>query len=304
MIALVVIMHALLAAIFPIGRAAVQISQPVFFTGIRMMIGGVVLLGYHYLSYGRFSSMSFQLFRLLCIFMITGIYLTNVPEFWALQWIPAAKASFIYSLSPFVAALFSYFLFNEKMTWKKVIGMLIGLSGFSIMIYNTAPGELEYYKVSFFNAGEMALIMAAISSAYGWIVMRQIIRKNLCTGAEAIGYTMFSGGVLAILQSLVTETWNPLPTTDIRAFLMYVTMAALFSSILGYVLYPILLKYYSATFLSFAGFVEPLCAALFAWIFLGEIVTWKFYFSSVLVVLGLYIFYQEELKQGYIIKYK
>src|SRR5579872_4435435 len=141
MIALVFFMHALLAAIFPIGRAAVLISQPVFFTGIRMMVAGVVLMGYHLFVYRKFSGNFPRLIKPLLVFTITGIYLTNVPEFWALQTVPAAKASFIYSLSPFVAALFSYFWFDEKMTFKKVIGMIIGLSGFSVMIYYNRPAE-------------------------------------------------------------------------------------------------------------------------------------------------------------------
>ncbi len=304
MIAMVFLMHAFLSAIFPIGRAAVKISQPVFFTGVRMFLAGIILLMYQWYQHGRFSGNFKRLLYPLAVFTLTGIYLTNVPEFWALQWVPAAKASFIYSLSPFAAALFSYFFFHEKMTWKKVIGMAIGLFGFSIMIYFNQPGEIMHYSIGFLNSGEIGLIVAAIATAYGWIVMRKMMKSHLCTPAEAIGFSMLVGGILALMQSSITEQWEPIPVSNLSYFLLYVSLAVIFSSVLGYILYPILLREYTVTFLSFAGFVEPLCAALMAWLFLGEVVTWRFFMASFLVFWGLYIFYQEELKLGYIVKKK
>ncbi|MCV5950917.1 DMT family transporter, partial [Escherichia coli] len=66
-----------------------------------------------------------------------------------------------------------------------------------------------------------------------------------------------------------------------------------------YNLYGTLLKRYSATFMSFAGFTTPLFTALFGWLVLGEIVTWPFYVSFCIVLLGLVLFDQEELKQSY-----
>ena len=74
------------------------------------------------------------------------------------------------------------------------------------------------------------------------------------------------------------------------------------SSVLGYLLYTMMLKKYTATFLSFAGFIQPLCAAILGWFFLGEYVTYTFFLSAILVFSGLYLFYQEELKQGYVLK--
>jgi drug/metabolite transporter (DMT)-like permease len=62
-----------------------------------------------------------------------------------------------------------------------------------------------------------------------------------------------------------------------------------------------LFRHYTVTFLSFAGFTTPLFAALFGKIFLGESVGLHFFFSLAVVSLGLWLFYGEEIKQGYII---
>ncbi len=305
MIIIVLLMHALLAVIFPIGRAVAQIAAPVFFTGVRMMGGGLILLGYHFARYGALSPRIMQVLSAILAFTITGIYLTNVPEFWALQYIPAAKAAFVYSLSPFAAAILSYFFFQEKMTLKKLLGMLIGLVGFMIMIIHDAPGESSSdFSIGFFSAAEGALIVAAISSAAGWIIMRRKIRKKRCSTIEALSISMILGGVLCFIQSALVESWDPLPITDypnnLALFIGYALLAIICSNLLGYTLYTVMLKKYTTTFLSFAGFVEPIFAAIYGWFFLGEIVTGYFFLSSFLVFIGLYVFYMEELRQGYV----
>ena len=55
------------------------------------------------------------------------------------------------------------------------------------------------------------------------------------------------------------------------------------------------------TILSFFGFFIPLFAAFFGWLWLGEEVSCAFYTTVGLVTIGLYLFYQEELKQGYVV---
>ena len=305
MIAIVLMMHALLAVIFPIGRAATRICAPIFFTAVRMTLGGIILLGYYCFRYKKLSPKLIKVMGAIIGFTITGIYLTNVPEFWALQYVPAAKASFIYSFSPFAAALLSYFFFQERMTVKKLIGMGIGFIGFILMIIHHAPGEVDGFSIGFFSAAEGALIIAAVASPAGWIILRRKIRQNLCTTLEAVSISMILGGLLAFVHSLLTETWNPVPIVDyshnIVPFIGYILLAVITSNLLGYTLYTKLLKKYTATFLSFAGFVEPLCAAFYAWIFLGETVTGYFFLSGAFVFIGLYIFYMEELRQGYVV---
>ena len=68
------------------------------------------------------------------------------------------------------------------------------------------------------------------------------------------------------------------------------------SNFICYNLYGFLLKRFSATFLSFAGFITPLFSAFFGWFYLGELVPATFYASATVVFAGLFIFYQEELQ--------
>ncbi|MDP3889271.1 MAG: DMT family transporter [bacterium] len=302
---LIVIVHALFSAIFPIGRVATHYSQPIFFTAVRMLIAGIILLGIQYAQSGKLGSdkpVSFNDLKLFGLTALFGVFLTNVLEFWALQFVPATKAAFIYSLSPFFSAIASYFFFSEKFNLKKLIGMAIGLYGFLVMVMHDSPAEISHGGIGFFSLGELALIGSAIVTVFGWMAFRVLIRKGQYQSLEINGITMIWGGVLALIMSFITETWNPIPVNNIMLFSWYLALAILLSNILAYTLYGVLLKRYTVTFLAFTVFIEPLITALYAWVFLGEVVTWRFFPATLLVFCGLYLFYMEELKQGYVIK--
>jgi drug/metabolite transporter (DMT)-like permease len=64
----------------------------------------------------------------------------------------------------------------------------------------------------------------------------------------------------------------------------------------AYNLYSKLLKRYSATFVAFASFLEPAFGLLYAAIFLGQPISTLSFVSLMALGLGLYLFYQEELR--------
>ena len=114
-----ILVFAFFATVFPIGKASMAYAQPIFLTGGRMMLAGILLLAYHWWRGNRVTVNPVLIGQLLVI-TICNVYLTNVCEFWGLQYLSAAKTSFIYNLSPFVSALLSYFLFHEIMTIRGV----------------------------------------------------------------------------------------------------------------------------------------------------------------------------------------
>ncbi len=298
----VILLYFLLASVFPLGRVAVTTAPPIFLTCVRMALSGIVLLLYFYIRYPRkfkeFISLKYLHFWL--ILAIFNIYLTNVLEFWGLQSLPAAKACFIYNLSPFFVALFSYFMFGERMTARKWGGMAIGFVGFIPILLHSTKSEEIFGGISIFSWAELALLGAAIATAFGWIVMRHIIQKVSYPPVLSNGISMLIGAAMMVPTFLLLETGAQPLVSDTPKFVTYVLILSLISNILGYNLYAFLLKKYTATFLSFAGFISPLFAAIMGWLFLGETVSWHFFVSAVAVFCGLFIFYQEELRLGYI----
>jgi drug/metabolite transporter (DMT)-like permease len=233
---------------------------------------------------------------------VFNIYLTNVPEFWGLQFLSAAKASFIYNFSPFFAALLSYFVFGEVMTRNKWLGLVIGLLGFLPILIHEPLNMQSWGGFAFLSWPEIALLTAAISTVIGWISMRYLIKANIYSSITANGISMLLSSILIFPTSLLVEQWDPYPVMNWSKFIFYLLILTLISNIIAYNTYGILLRRYTATFLLFAGFTGPLFAALFSWLFLRETVSWCFFLSVIIVFTGLFIFYREELQHGPILR--
>jgi drug/metabolite transporter (DMT)-like permease len=144
------------------------------------------------------------------------------------------------------------------------------------------------------------LLLSVISSSYGWVVIRDLVKNRNFSPLEINGITMFMGGIASLVLSYATESWTPTPVTSWPTFLLatigiIIVCNFCFSNLYGY-----LLKCYTATLLSFAGFLCPLFATGFGRFFLEEPVSKGFIYSFFAVTMGLYIFYKEELRQGYV----
>lgn len=295
----VFLLYALFASVFTIAKTGLMVAQPLFLVGTRMLLAGIILLGYQFFVKKQTFSFKSSTWRRLIFLAFFNIYLTNVFEFWGLRYLTSFKTCFIYSLSPFVSALFSFFLLSEKLNGKKWMGLLIGFLGFAPILLSQTSAEVQTGHFFIFSWAELAVMMAAICSVYGWILLKQLVNEDQLSPVTANGMSMLVGGGLALAHSLATEDWQPFPVTNYPIFLECTVLLILISNLICYNLYGSLLKRYSATFMSIAGFTTPLFTALFGWLILGEIVSWPFYLSFILVLFGLLLFDQDEIKQSY-----
>ncbi len=314
---LVVLLYILFASSFTLGKAALDYIQPILFVGIRMTLGGLLLLGYQYFfNYTKWRYHKKDRGLLLQI-IIFHIYVAYVLEFWALQWMTSAKVCLLYNLSPFITAILSYFLIAHRLTIKQFIGLLIGFVGFLPILMATAPLEGVTRNFAFVSVPEVMLVLSVVASAYGWMVMRKLTVERRYSAVMINGIGMLGGGILAFITSLIVEglpTIKPIiidtSALGLRVELasllgpfgaslvmlsMYTVLLVLIANIIAYNLYGVLLKRYTPTFLSFAGFMTPLFAALFGWALLNESITWYFFATIGMVFFGLYVFYQDEL---------
>lgn len=297
---LVILVYVLFASVFTTAKTALEYSQPLFLVGSRMLIAGIILLGYQFI----FQRKNFKLDRRdlprLGLLGLFAIYLTNAFEFWGLQHLTSFKTCFIYSLSPFISALISYVVLKEMMTPKKWIGFFVGFLGFIPVLMTLTNSESDAGQLWLFSWAELSVVLATVCSVYGWILLKQIISENHYSPVMANGLGMTIGGGLALFHSALVENWNPIPVTEYLPFIYCTFILIAVSNIIAYNLYGYLLSRFSATFVSFAGFTTPLFTALFGWIFLGEVVTWSFFLSFGIVFLGLLLFYQEELSKEFL----
>lgn len=303
---LVIILYLLFASTFTLGKAALTYVSPFLFIGIRMTIGGALLLAYLFFSQKRvtFERRDRGLFLQMIFF---HIFLSYTLEFWGLEQVNSAKVCLLYNLSPFITALFSYFLFAERLTMRQVCGLIIGFTGFLPILVAQTPSEEMFWNIAFFSAYEIAIICSVISSAYGWVTMKSLVHRGY-SFVFVNGIGMLGGGILSLALSLIKEGWPVMkqqPEIAVKGFdflygpfvmLSFYTIALIIvANIICYNLYGYLLSRYSPTLLSFAGFMTPLFGLFLGWFFLGEVITWHYFATVGFVFFGLYLFYKDQL---------
>lgn len=295
-ILLVVLLFALFASIFSLQKIGLMYSEPFFLIGFRMFFAGLLMLCFmFFFKYDSFyiKKNHYALFINLAIF---NIYLTNSFEIYGLKSMASSKACLIYSLSPFMTALVSFFILREKLTVKKFFGMIIGFLGLIPMIYIKSIDELKIENFLIFSFSEVLLLFAVFFSVLGWVILKKILLLGY-SFILANGISMFFGGIFILLNSFIFgENWGPVPIFNISNFLFYTIVTCIISNIVCYNLFGYLLKYFSTTFMTFFGLITPFFAAFFGWIFLDEIITWHFFISILIFSIGLKIFFSDEKK--------
>jgi drug/metabolite transporter (DMT)-like permease len=296
---LILLMYALFASIFIIGKQGIENCEPCFFIGFRMCIAGVILTAMHLCKNSK-SLQAISLDRCKCLLYIAffSIYLANVLEFWALQKLPPSTVCFYYSLSPFFAAAIAWINFREKISAKQFLGLIIGIASF---FFIPAIFKKSSIDIGFLNLGlpEIAMLFAVISSVLGWSYLKKAIQKQGISIFMANGISMFLGGILCLAHSAVTEQWHPIPVKNISTFLYHEFLMTLISNGICYSLYGYLLTRYSNTWLSFCGLITPIFSMTFGYIFINEQITYPFLISMPCVFSGLFLFYQDELKKEF-----
>jgi drug/metabolite transporter (DMT)-like permease len=315
MVWLVLLLYLLMASTFTVAKTAVLYMQPLYFIGFRMAIAGAILLAYIFLFRREkiaWNRADLPLFVQIAVF---HIYCAYVFEFWGLQYISSAKACLLYNLSPFFTALFSYLIFKHTLSSSQWLGLIVGFCAI-IPLFAAHSLQESFANITAFSVGEIALLISVASAAYGWIVMKKLVVDKGYSTAWINGVGMFVGGIAALLHAVQFHGLDPLmpqhSTIDwwgsllmnhfdyYQSALIMSVICMLFliivANIIGYNLYGYLLKIYSPTFLSFAGSMTPIFAAIFGWFLLNEPLTAAFFVSLAMTILGLYLFYGDEIR--------
>ena len=298
----IILMYSLWSSVFSLGKITLQYSSPMFLTGFRMFIAGILILIYLFFTNRSSLRLSGKQFLSLFLVSVFSIYLTNVLEFWGLQYLSASKTCFIYGLSPFFAVFFSYLHFKEKMNIYKWIGLSIGFIGCVPVFLKQTGKEDLFGAFSFISWPALAIIGSALFSVYGWVLFRLIVKDNDVSPIMVNGVTMLMGGCIAFFHSFLVEVWDPLPVSNdnLMQFLENALIIMVISNLICYNLYGLMLKRFTATFLSFFGLLSPVFASFSSWILLNEAFSLPIFLSSGVVAVGLWVIYYVELRQGYI----
>ena len=298
----IILLYALYGIVFVFSKEALLFSKPIFATGFRMVFAGICSYILYRLWAKPVKWNSVSWYHLWYIFLLGffNVYLTNANEAWSLQYLSAGKVAFIYNLSPFFSLFFAHFMFKEKFTWKKIVGMIIACAAITpLLVDNTALDVVDStYKIGFLSVAEIVMIIAAAATAYGWIIMKYLMELRSDFSSYFLNsMSLMIGGILCFTQSYFLEIQpHVLPGYEGK-FLFYISIMMLIQNLVAYNYNSYLLTLHSATLVILFSFVMPIITAILEFFMFGEPLTMEFFACSMGVAVGLVIFYFEELKE-------
>ncbi len=211
--------------------------------------------------------------------------INNAVPFCLIAWgqthIASGVASILNATTPLFAVIVAHFFTgDEKMSWSRFFGVLIGLAGVAAMIGSEALGTP---RVNI--AAQLALLMAALCYAASGVFARQFWRMGVSPLATAASQMAASSIILTPIMLIVDRPLAlAVPSTATLASL--IGLASL-STALAYLLYFRILASAGATNVLLVTFLVPVSAILLGVVLLGEEIQSKHLAGMAMIALGL-----------------
>jgi drug/metabolite transporter (DMT)-like permease len=263
---------------FVAGKIGVTDCPPLILLTARFSLAGILILGISALRDEQWQ----MTWRDAAVFALLGVANNALYlglGYTGLKTVSAGLGGLIVSANPvFTAALAALFL-GESLTWRKVAGLLLGISGVGFIVWHRMSVGSDSLHGILFTLASLASIVA------GTILFKVLAPKgSLWIGN---GVQNLAGGLVLLPFALTfASVGDIVPSARLLGAFAFLVLGG---SILAYLLWFHLLKVCGATAASAYHFLMPPLGMLFAWMVLGEHVEIRDLLGIVPVALGIYL---------------
>ncbi|QNT78630.1 DMT family transporter [Entomobacter blattae] len=243
-------------------KVGVSAAPPLFFSGSRFFGAGLIILTFLACKEGRNTiKIPSEDIKALCLMSLLMIAVCFSLIFWGEQYVSAGvTAIIVQGCIPIFLPFFSTLMAGEKLSPSRIISIILGLIGIGLLFVEGIQTVFSENLLSV--AGIVAIILGTLSYCYGSVLGRPLLTKNL--PIVIAGWQNILGGIFILGASLIFE----LPTIQAEKFLSLlkpdIFLAWLWlvfvGSIIGFVLYIILLKSWGPIKVSPYAFLTPIIA--------------------------------------------
>ncbi|QHS23159.1 DMT family transporter [Virgibacillus sp. MSP4-1] len=240
--------------------AADDIIAKIVFAGMRFLLAGLIVLLFLVVMNPSSILVSRKQFTVL---IILGIVQTALQYFFfynGLAKVSGMQGAILSSSGTFFTVLLAHFYYkNDRLSWKKVVGLVAGFSG--IVIANWG----QEFQLSFQWDGEGFMILSGVTSA-----IATIMAKELATGIHPFAVTGWQLSLGSILMLLVGVPQLADGAIVFTTFGWGLLIYSAFLSAIAFALWYSLLKYNNAGIISMYKFIVPVAGTLLSSIFIPE----------------------------------
>lgn len=268
---------------FFIGVAVTELP-PLTIVTLRVSLAAITLWAIALFA-GYELPRSFALWR---AFFVMGLISNAVPFsliVWGQTHIGAGLASIINATTPlFTVLIAGVFLADEHMTAQKIIGVIAGLIGVTVLI---GPSALLDIGVNMDKStlAQLAIIGAALCYGCATVFGRRFKTMGVSPFNSAAGQVTASAVILMPMVMLIERPYElMMPSTSVW---LSIICLALFSTALAYILFFRILESAGATNVVLVTFLAPVTATFLGWLVLDEQLHNRYFVGMAIIGLGL-----------------
>ena len=218
---------------------------------------------------------------------IFGVVLNQLTFFKGLSFTSPISASVIMLTAPILVLILSTILLKERIELKKIIGIIIGLIGTSILIlYGKSVGNATNA-----NWGNFLVFVNASSYAIYLILVKKIASKYSPLTFIKWIYTF---GLLFVLpfglEEFTAVNWNEIPTI----IFFEIGYLVIFTTFFAYLINLSAMRYLKPTTLSVFIYLQPVFASIFAISLQKDELNMIKLISAFLIFVGVYLVTQKK----------
>ena len=194
-------------------------------------------------------------------------------------------AAILMSTTPLSGSILAHvFTNNEKISFLKSVGILIGFSGIVLLFFDRVIINTENYLYAL-----ITILGSTFYSIGGLLTLKLKNKKN-----ENVTTSTTIWSVIFLLPfSLIIETpWNSSPTFASTLSLLYLGVIA---TGLAWLIRFRILTVNGLVFQTQVAYLIPIFGIFFGYFLMDETITWRVLLSLVIILIGIYIFKKNNL---------
>ncbi|MFK4583846.1 DMT family transporter [Bradyrhizobium ottawaense] len=263
---------------FVAGKIGVTHCPPLILLAARFSLAGILILGATLIR-GDSWPLTWRDAAIFAVLGIANNALYLGLGYTGLQSVSAGLGGLIVSANPVFTAALAALLLGEGMTWRKAGGLLLGITGVTLIVWHRLSVGTDSLHGIVFTLASLASLVA------GTILFKLLAPK----GSLWIGNGV-QNLAAGIVLTPVAFTFADVHAIDVTPSLLGAfAFLVLGGSILAYWLWFHLLKVCGATAASAYHFLMPPLGMLFAYLVLGEHVEARDLLGIIPVALGIYL---------------
>ncbi len=280
------------SATYAAARIGVQWVPAPLLAGMRLVIGGSLMLAFCAVRGKRIFGTAREMKRLLLLGALL-LFGGNVGLVWAEFYLPSGFAALLIAVVPIYVALVEWILpSGERLRLRGHIGLALGFTGLGILVWPSVRSGLHGNTLQIVAIG--VLLLGAFSWTCGSVLARRShlsLHPLVCAGWEMIVASVCNLTLGTYLHEWSRAHWN-------RASIAAVGYLIFFGSLAGFSAYIWLIAHVPVAKVATYAYVNPIVAVMIGVVFLGERLHFNEYFGMGITLFAVFLVTSSSMHSG------